>query len=299
MVLTCSDWHVEETVDPAEVNGLNDFNLAIAGERVSRLISGFHWLYDLHVGKHYKIRDVVVALIGDMISGWIHDELMVTNGLGPPPAVVFFEDLARKLLKSILETHKDVTVHLVCVAGNHGRLTHKKMVKGKTHTSIEWVAYANLARWLRENYPRRVKIHVAPGAMCYLDTYGYVNRFIHGDQIGYGGGIGGVTIPLNKKLLRWDKKIKAHCTYLGHFHQYTPSSNFQMNGSLIGYSEFANWIAGEWEPPIQSLNVIDSRYGRTGLWPIFCSEDHKIGSDPRTPSLGEQEIKRQLEGRSL
>lgn len=298
-VLVCSDWHVEETVDPNEVNGLNEYNLQIAEARARRLADGFLWLYDLHRTKKFQIRDVVVGLLGDLITGWIHPELMVTNAFAPAPALIFLEDLVRMLLRAIFD-NTDATVHLVCVAGNHGRLSAKeKPIKKKTLTSLEWVVYANIVRWCRDNYPDRIVPHIGLGSMVYLDVYDYTLRFIHGDQVGYSGGIGGVTIPLNKRLLRWNSKHNAHCTYLGHFHTYKPEARFQVNGSLIGYSEYANWIAGEWEPPIQSLNIIDSRYGRTGVWPIFCSEQAISGTDPREPTVEEKEVQRQLQGRRL
>lgn len=298
-VLVCSDWHVEETVDAADVNGLNEYNLQVAEARARRLVDGFLWLYDLHRTKKFQIRDVVVALLGDLITGWIHPELMVTNAFAPAPALIFLEDLVRMVLRTIFE-NTDAKVHLVCVSGNHGRLSAKeKPIKKKTLTSLEWVVYANIVRWARDHYPDRVEPHIGIGSMVYLDVYDYRLRFIHGDQIGYGGGIGGISIPLNKRLFRWNGKQDAHCTYLGHFHQYNPGPRFQINGSLIGYSEFAQWIAGEWEPPIQSLNIIDSRYGRTGVWPIFCSETAVAGTDPRVQTVEEKEVQRQLQGRRL
>src|SRR5574342_49059 len=285
VVLSLSDWHVEEHVDPSEIGGLNSYNVDIAARRVDRLIDGVLWLYDLHHGRKFAVREIVVAFLGDMITGWIHEELRSTNELAPPAAVAFFEDLARKLLTALLE-RTDARIRLVCVAGNHGRITTRKSIKQIGATSYEWVAYVHLARWLSEQFGDRVDVHVATGSSVYLDVYGYTQRFIHGDQISYGGGVGGVTIPLNKWLLRTDQARAAACTYLGHFHSLEVGKKFVKNGSLIGYSEFAAWIGAEFEPPQQALTLIDSRYGRTATWPIFCHEDGIAGADPRVTPGG-------------
>lgn len=280
VVLSLSDWHVEEQVDPAEIGGINAFNPDVASRRVDRLIDGILWLYDFHHGRKFAIREIVVGFLGDMITGWIHEELRSTNAMSPPAAVVLYEEFARKLLRALLE-NTDARLRLVCVAGNHGRITTRKSIKQVGTTSYEWLAYVHLAKWLKDNFADRVDVHVATGASVYLDIYDTTHRFIHGDQIGYQGGVGGVTIPLNKWLLRTDQTRRADCTYLGHFHSLESGKKFVKNGSLIGYSEYASWIGAEFEPPQQAFTVIDARYGRTAVWPVFCHEDARMGSDPR------------------
>jgi hypothetical protein len=282
IILSLSDWHVEETVKAEEVGGLNEFNVDVASRRVDRLIDGFLWLYDLHHGKKMGINRIVVAVLGDMITGWIHAELQSTNSLPPPAAVVFVDELLRRLFTRLLdETTAELDVPFI--PGNHGRITTRKSIKQAGATSFEWLAYCHLAQWLQRTYPGRVRTHVAQGTVIHQDVYGLSMRFIHGDQIGYQGGVGGVTIPLNKWILRSNQGPRgaAHCTYGGHFHQLVSGKAFVLNGSLIGWSDFAEWIGAEYEAPKQAFTLIDSRYGRTATWPIFCEESAKLGSDPR------------------
>ena len=105
--------------------------------------------------------------------------------------------------------------------------------------------------------------------------YDYTVRFTHGDQVGYSGGVGGVTIPLNKKIANWDVGRKADVTCIGHFHQYMSLPHAVINGSLIGYGPYAVSIGAKFEQPQQSFFLIDSRRGKTASYPIWVERNRK------------------------
>ena len=65
-VMLCSDLHVEERVDPAQVNGLNEYNLDIADRCIGRMAEAYEWL--LHDAR-YDCREGVVWIGGDTFSG--------------------------------------------------------------------------------------------------------------------------------------------------------------------------------------------------------------------------------------
>lgn len=92
---------------------------------------------------------------------------------------------------------------------------------------------------------------------------------MHGHAIRYGGGVGGIYIPINKAIAQWDKSERADLTVFGHFHQQRDGGNFICNGSLIGYSSFAQSIKADFEKPKQCLFLIDSKRGKTCTWPIL------------------------------
>jgi len=64
--MLCSDLHVEERVDPAQVNGLNEYNLDIADRCIGRMAEAYEWL--LHDAR-YDCREGVVWIGGDTFSG--------------------------------------------------------------------------------------------------------------------------------------------------------------------------------------------------------------------------------------
>jgi len=85
-VLMLSDLHLDERVDLDEMDGINSYDRAIAETRLDRVINRAVMLLRRHVaGVHYD--GIVVALLGDIITGEIHEELARTNE-APPPATI-------------------------------------------------------------------------------------------------------------------------------------------------------------------------------------------------------------------
>jgi hypothetical protein len=105
----------------------------------------------------------------------------------------------------------------------------------------------------------------------YLNLYDRMLRFFHGDNIKFGGGIGGLTIPLIKALMRADQQTKAYYNFMGHYHQFwEATNNCMVNGSLIGYGAYAQRIGATPEQPQQGFRIIDKKRGMTAKFPIFC-----------------------------
>ena len=253
-----SDWHVEEEVDPEKMHGVNEFNLKIAEARAHRFFVNSLRLINL-TARDSVIRRVCVGLLGDLFSNSIHPELMEINQLGPQPAARFAKDLIVGGIQYWLK-NSDLTFEINCVGGNHGRMTEKTRIATNAENSLETFAYWFLAAEFKDE--PRVTFRIAPGDMLYSQIFpGYRVRFIHGDQISFGGGVGGVTIPLNKWIGRQDQSIRADLTCLGHFHQLLDGGRFLLNGSLIGASPYSQRFGFSPEPPAQQFALIHSRGG--------------------------------------
>ena len=87
----------------------------------------------------------------------------------------------------------------------------------------------------------------------------------------YSGGIGGLTIPMEKAIAGWNRG-REQAPYLdvfGHHHTAMQNPRFISNGSLIGYGPFSLAIKAGFEPPQQTFFLLDSKRGRTGTFPIF------------------------------
>lgn len=257
-VVMCSDWHVGETVRPETVNGLNAYNPRIARERNSRLNEAIAWEIG-HERHAFKIRDCVVWLGGDLITGFIHDELMESNAMSPTQEVMFAQELCEATIDAVLALDMERVV-VPCSWGNHGRTTHKKRISTGAYNSFEWLMYHSLKRRYADN--PRVEFAIGDGILTYLKIYDFWNRFSHGDSIQYGGGVGGITIPILKKIAQWDKAQRADETYLGHFHQRITLRGLNVNGSAIGYGPFSAYIGGQPEEPAQGMCLIDSKRGK-------------------------------------
>lgn len=264
-VLLCSDWHVEEPVELAKVNGMNEYNLEIADRCIDKMADAFTWL---GADKRYDIRSAVIWLGGDLYSGYIHEELVEANFLSPVEAVLWLQERIERMLRKIAAENPHIEEFLVpCNDGNHGRLTHKIRVSTRTANSLEWLLYQNLARRMSDD--KRFKFQVADGEWTYVDVFDQTIAFTHGDTFRYQGGVGGISIPLRRGINEMRKYRKITQTCLGHFHQRCDFGDINVNGSMIGVNTYGMHIHAPPEPRQQSWFLIDQTRGKALSAPVW------------------------------
>jgi hypothetical protein len=267
-ILCVGDWHFEETIQKAAVNGVNEYNLGVARNRASRLWASAASLVDMCRSRSH-IDTVIVNVLGDLITGYIHDELMATNALTPSEAVVaVFEQLISGL-EFLKKTTKATEIIVPCVCGNHGRFTKKRWAKAGPGMNFEWLLYSLMAKWFQACQDKVIRIVLPQGDMTYYTVYNRTIRITHGDNLNYQGGIGGVHIPLRKALDVWNTQIRADYNYLGHWHSDLTGEDYRMTGSMIGYSEWSIRIKARFQKPSQAFEIQHPRFGATARFPII------------------------------
>jgi len=266
-IMVASDWHLEEKVEPAQVSGKNQYNIQIAAKRATKFFEKGLFLTNL-IRQGIKINRLVLALLGDFISGYIHEELMEDNQLSPTEAILFCKKILFSGIEKLLEDGDFDEIIIPCCYGNHGRTGQKMKISTGYKNSFEWLMYKDLETHFQKE--SKVKIIVSNGYHNTINLYGkYPLRFHHGDSIKYGGGIGGITVPGNRAIAQWNTQGAAYLDIFGHFHQFIDVGNFICNGSLIGYNAFANSIKAPFEEPRQGFFVIDADRGKILTAPIF------------------------------
>lgn len=267
--LVASDWHIEEPVDPETIGGYNEFNLEIAEERAINFFK--NGLYLIKKEKQSaKIDNVVLALIGDFITNYIHPELEEDALLSPTMAIDMAERLLSSGIKFLLDDGCFENLLIPCCFGNHGRTTAKSRYATGWKNNYEVLMYMHLARYFENE--DRVSFNITKGYHNIINVYNRVVRLHHGDGIKYGGGVGGISVPVNKAIARWNDKEHAALDIFGHFHQLHFSKSFVSNGSLIGYNAYAERFGCSPEPAQQAFFLIDKDHGRTTCAPIFVTE---------------------------
>lgn len=265
-IICCNDWHAEESVDPEVVNGMNEFNLEIADRRIQRMWNKAEYLVEF-ARNISDIDDLVVWLGGDLINGAIHEELEESNFLGPAEAILWVQERVAMGLEKLSKLKQIKSIRVVTSYGNHGRSTRKRRISTGYRHSWEWLSYNNLAKWFSAE--KKIAFQVAKGYHNWVNVQGYDVRFHHGDAVRFGGGVGGPSIPLNKKIGAWNKQRKAHLDVLGHFHQTLVGPQYVMCGCLVGHNAYAIEIGAEYELPHQTFIVMDKDYGRVMSLPIW------------------------------
>jgi hypothetical protein len=259
-----SDLHIEERVTLAATAGMNEYNPTIAGQMIDRCAEGFEWLTR---DPRWDMREAVIWLGGDLFSGYIHDELQETNFMSPVQATVWLRDRLTRLLLTILKNTKFERIIIPCNDGNHGRLTHKIRASTRTANSLEWLLYKTLAAQF-EKEPR-LEFRIAEGLFTYVDIFGEVCAFTHGDQFQYQGGVGGMLIPIRRGLNEVRKYRDVRFFSMGHHHTYTPGVDITINGSGIGINPWAISKNFPPEPRQQAYFLIDQHGRKTLSAPIW------------------------------
>ena len=271
MLLMVSDVHAEERVDPATVNGMNDYSLAVCDRRMAELRQRFFAMLD-HERQLADIRRVMIWIGGDVISGHIHPDTAELAQLAPLAACRWVGSRLRHLIDTAADNADEVVV--ATNSGNHGRSTEKLRIGTETEHSFEQNLYLMMAA--EEKRPN-VSWHVGAGYLNYVDLDGFVVRCQHGHAIKYSGGSYGLALPATKAIAGWDSVRRADLNIWGHYHTFgwLRAARYVSNGSVIGHSAYATVrVRAGYERPCQGAVVIDhERNEVTKAYPIFCDGD--------------------------
>ena len=91
VVVPASDWHCEERITEAAVNGKNHFDLTEAEARIKRF---YNKIVELVEWQNHlaPVVELWHPLLGDLMTGYIHEELVETKPLSPIEVSVFLRD---------------------------------------------------------------------------------------------------------------------------------------------------------------------------------------------------------------
>jgi len=265
-ILLCSDWHCGAVVRAESVNDLNAYDVDEFHRRAGALFRNALKVVRM-VRSSCDIRQMVLWLGGDLIDNWLHPEQAQLQELSPTQQIIECERAIVAGIDHLLEHGGFERIVIPCSYGNHGRTTQKMQADNAHATSYEWLMYQSLRRHYR--HQERLEWRISDGNILYVEVLGQVLRFHHGDAIRYGGGIGGLTIPLQKWVHRQDQGIRADHSFFGHFHQLTMGTGWSVNGSLIGPTAYGLKLGFAPERPQQLLRFLDSERGWTGAFPVL------------------------------
>ena len=277
-VLVTSDFQWGERIESSNMDGVNEYNIEVAERRYKTLINKtldicFNQL------RPAEYDGIVVLRLGDTISGEIHADLRESNVLQAVPAVKSVVESEAWGLRFLADSFKKV--HVVSVAGNHGRTTLKPQAKRGGADNFD-----SLASWWLESIfsgDDRFTFQTPSSPDAVFNLHGRRYLATHGDRIGSRGGQG--FIGPAATIMRGMKR--THDTYakmgmpfekmfIGHFHQSYDLGYGWCNGSLPGFSEYARDGRMTPEAPLQWLIMFHPEYGAVSQWPILTDPDPKL-----------------------
>lgn len=155
---------------------------------------------------------------------------------------------------------------IVNFTGN-SRITKRTHIATEAGNSLEFLMYHNLKLHFAND--KRVEFLISDGYHSYVEVYGRTIRSQHGHQVKFGGGIGGLAIPLMKATQAWNKGKSADLDIVAHFHQQRDFGYILTNGSLCGYDSFSLSIKADYEEPKQTFALLHKKHFKTVVAPIW------------------------------
>lgn len=263
-VLLLSDLHAGEVVSREETGGINEYNWEIMTQRMSKLASSLS-SYQEH--RPYPIERLHVFMLGDMLSGNIHEELEATNEFPLAEATVQLGFDLGEWTNSLTEMFPFIDI--AGIVGNHPR-SHKKPWAKQGYDNADWTAYHIMAQALKHN--DRVTVDIPKASqhrVTVADRWNFL--LFHGDGIRSTmpgvpwGGVSRRAQALDAQYNALSKPIDIFC--LGHFHAAnwvrTNAGRIAMNGAVKGVDEYTMKAFGGGAPPEQMLLTIHPEHGPT------------------------------------
>jgi hypothetical protein len=158
------------------------------------------------------------------------------------------------------------------------RLFQKPQAKGAVKNNLDWLLAKQLEIQLADD--KRIQFHIPNSLDCFYQVYGKTFCLTHGDQFKGGSGIAGLWSAI---LLGHARKLKRQQALgrpfdwliLGHWHQLTLGKGIIVNGSTVGYDEYAYKNNFSYEVPSQALFINHPTHDLTHWLPVYLEAKQK------------------------
>jgi len=290
MIAPLTDTHVGDRVESDQMAGLNHYNIDIFNRRLYGWANQVLTLAEMR-RTYAEVDELVVPMLGDMISGDIHEELARTNVDNCMGQMIRGANLIAQALMFLAPHFNKMRVP--CVVGNHGRMTRKPPMKDK-HQDWDYMLYQWIAAFCRNQ--DNIEFHIPK---TFSTTIEVANRQIfltHGDFInGAGSGTAITKGVLNmRNVLQFRRGLEDEIrnleiknleqsgmsTYfdtvlMGHFHRIDEidigTGAIHLCGCMKGGDEFAMQRVQAINKPRQLVLYYHPKYGEIGKEIIYLN----------------------------
>ena len=285
VVAPLSDAHIGELVSLEQMGQLNSYDLDIFNRRL------YGWATQLLNLVNYRrnispIDDLVMPMLGDMISGDIHEELARSNITNCMEQMILGANLISQAVMFLAPHFKTITIP--CVVGNHGRMTRKPPMKDK-YMDWDYLLYQWVASFCKNQ--SNIKFDIQKSFINIFSVYDQTILLMHGDSISGAGSnmsiaravtsLRGV-VQYKKNLraelgqaARLDEIIHFDSAMIGHFHRIDEidigTGELHICGCMKGPDEFALQRLHAASKPKQLVTYWHPKYGYVGKEIIYLN----------------------------
>ena len=285
VVAPLSDLHVGDNVDLEQMAGLNQYNIDIFNKRLYGWATQLLNLVELRRNVA-PVDELIIPMLGDMVSGDIHEELARTNIDHCMGQMIRGANLISQALMLLTPHFKKITIP--CVVGNHGRMTRKPPMKDK-YMDWDYMLYQWVAAYMRNQ--KNVSFSIPK---TFLNSFEVCNRKIlimHGDSISGAGSTMAITRSITglRAFLQFRQTLEDDMAstdisdltdqfdsiMMGHFHRIDEidigTGAIHICGTMKGGDEFAAQKLHAITKPKQLVTYWHPKYGNVGKEVIYLN----------------------------
>ena len=239
-VLLYSDAHIGEVVDLKQTGGLSSYDFK---EFVKRNQYLNNVVLDLLINKlqGYSFDTLEIHMLGDMVSGIIHEELTETGDGTIIEWLLNGAYIVAQMLMSYAKHFKEVNV--TCIYGNHGRMKKKPSFKNR-YVNFDYIFYHVVSLYCMNQ--GNINFAIPKSFWFSKKVEDFNVLMLHGDNIKSWNGIPWYGIEralakLNELLQSLDYSVNI--AEFGHFHNAAfldrVNGEVFINGSFKGGDEYS------------------------------------------------------------
>ena len=282
VVAPLSDTHIGESVNSDQMVDLNTYDFNIFNRRLygwaSQLLNLVSYRRNIA-----KVDDLIVPMLGDMISGDIHEELARSNISNCMEQMIRGANLIAQALMFLAPHFKNILVP--CVVGNHGRMTRKPPMKDK-YMDWDYMMYQWVATFCKNQ--ENITFEIPKSFIHVFSIYDNRILIMHGDSVSGAGSNTSITRAITnlRGVLQYKKNLKAELgiqdeivyfdsAMIGHFHRIDEidigTGELHICGTMKGPDEFALQRLHAATKPKQLVTYWHPQYGYIGKEVIYLN----------------------------
>lgn len=274
-LLLFSDAHIGEEINLEETGGLNSYDFDIFVKRYQFYIDTVIDLVKDKL-KGYDIKKLNIAMLGDNVSGIIHEELKETSRLDIVSQVFNGAYVVAQGIRDLAQNFEEIDIF--GVPGTHGRMTEKKRYKQR-YVSWDYVFYCILTLLLKDIHNIKTYFPKCFFLQKVINNHNFL--FLHGDDIQMW-----MNVPwygIDRMVARFNEVLEQRIenVIMGHFHNSASLQKISgekiLNGSFSGANEFSLGKLFTGNKPVQKIMGVHKKYGISWSYSIKL-EDASVSS---------------------
>lgn len=237
VTLYLADLHAEEVVDEEEMGGYAAYNWDVFLDRMWHTLLTTVDLTQLFRSAS-PVNVLHINIMGDVLSGKIHDELERTNGWALPDAVPRVAYVLAQFIMQISAYFEKVII--TGVVGNHGREDKKMPSKQAVVRNWDYAVYQIASNFTKKS--NKVIWRIPKSTAVIVECLGYKALIKHGNGIRSQGVTPyyGISREFGKEREKRRGKEDFDILCLAHYHHYgVVNGNTYICPSMIGPGQFS------------------------------------------------------------